>query len=205
MLWLRRSVIISVDADGFSEGADISRAFTGVILSSEGEAKALDGSVYAYRHPLASTGDKVFGHNLPSNELWYFTNTSGWNRPDNFGFRADFHAFGRGNLANRVSIDIICDDAWDIASLRAYDSSGTLLESISNYDGIPCTYGDVFRATIERDSFDIAYIIAGGTFGNVASAVYLDNLTANVIPEPATVLLFGLGGLAMIRRRRGLK
>ncbi len=64
------------------------------------------------------------------------------------------------------------------------------------------TAGEVFSASINRASFDIAYIIAGGMFANSATPVLLDNLTANVIPEPGTVLLLGLGSLAVLKRRK---
>lgn len=106
--------------------------------------------------------------------------------------RADFDYW-----ANFVAIDIVGDDySVDTGVLYAYDSGGVLLESVAS-GGL--RYGEVFTATINRPSFDIAYIIAGGTAGD---AVHLDNLIANVIPEPTTLLLLGFGGLILIRKRQ---
>lgn len=172
--------IISVDADGYSEGTDISTAFAGVTLSSVGRASGLDGLVYAYNDTLASTGTSVFGHNLSNHKEWYVDTYPEPHHPDDFGFRADFD-----NPADMVSIDMICNSSYAYAQLTAYDSSGIVLEwVISPAGGSTLTYGEVFTATINRGSFDIAYIIAGGMFTNSATPVYLDNLTANIVPEP---------------------
>lgn len=190
-----KGMIVSADADGYSESTNISTAFAGLTLSSIGRSSGLDGFVYAYEDDLASTGTSVFGHNLSNHRQWYYDAYPEPHHPDDFGFRADFD-----QPANSVAIDVIADSSWDYAKVRAYDSSGQFLEA--TFSEPLMTPGQVFRATINRDSFDIAYIIAGGIFGNSATPVYLDNLTANVIPEPGTLLLLGLGGLALLRKRK---
>ncbi len=189
-----KGVIISADADGYSGGANISTAFAGMTLSSVGSALGLDGFVYAYDDVLASTGTGVFGHNLPDHTKWYHDNYPE-HHPESFALRADFD-----EPADRVSIDIICDDIWDYASLWAYNSDGILVDFI--WTEPPLTPVEIVTATISRQGFDISYIIAGGLFGNSASYVYLDNLTANIIPEPATVLMFGLGGLVLRKKHK---
>ena len=192
IVWMMYSgaVIISADADGFSNGSDISTAFAGMTLSSVGGYAGLDGLVYAWGDGLASTGTSVFANNLSFQRQWYA------NLTDGFAFRADFD-----QPADYVAIDIIGDDySGDVGVLYAYNAADVLLESVTS-DALE--YGEVFTAQISRGSFDIAYIIAGGS-PSTEDTVHLDNLIADVIPEPATLWLLALGGLVLTKRRRML-
>ena len=183
-----RAAIVSADADGFSDGTDISTAFAGITLSSVGGYPGLDGLVYAWGDGLASTPASVFANNLSFQRQWYA------DPADGFGFRADFE-----QPADYVAIDIIGDDSDDYGELNAYNSSGTLIGYVLSPE---LTTGQVFRATVSRDSFyDIAYIIAGGA-ASTADTVHLDNLVANVIPEPTTLWLLGIGGVLLTRKRK---
>ena len=174
--------IVSIDADSFANGANISNLFSGITLSSVGGYAGLDGKVYAFEDGLSSTGDNVFGNNLSFQRQWFADLAGG------FAFRADF-----ANPADSVSIDIIGDDfsGTDIGVLYAYNSAGILLDTITTN---PLSLGQVFNAQITRPSFDIAYVIAGGS-NLTEDTVHLDNLRVNVVPEPATILLLGLGHL----------
>ena len=182
-------MIISSDADGYDNGTNISMAFAGVTLSSVGGYSGLDGIVYAWGDGLASTGKNVFANNLSFQRQWYAGLTDG------FALRADFD-----QPANYVAIDIIGDDWGDYGVLNAYDSSDTLVGSALSRELV---YSQVFRATVNRSSFDIAYIIAGGAASS-QDTVHLDNLAANVIPEPATFCLLALGVLLLTKTRRTL-
>ena len=181
---------VSIDADGYSNGTDISTAFDGVTLSSVGGYPGLDGLVYAWGDALASTGTNVFANNLSFQRQWYADLTLG------FALRADFDL-----PASSVSIDIIGDDAGDYGELFAYNLSDVLVGYVLSPQ---LSAGEVFTATIDRDwAFDIAYIIAGGAQA-YEDTVHLDNLNANVIPEPATFCLLAIGGLLLTKRRRRL-
>jgi hypothetical protein len=182
--------IISADADGFGNGTDISAVFDGMTLSSVGGYPGLDGKVYSWADGLASTGTNVFANNLSFQRQWFA------NLAEGFALRADFE-----QPANLVAIDIIGDDTSDYGELRAYNSSDILVGYILSPQ---LTTGEVFRATISRDwAFDIAYIIAGGA-ASTEDSVHLDNLTATVIPEPATLCLLGLGSLLLTGKRSKL-
>lgn len=189
-------VTITADADGFPDGWDISNAFAGMTLSSFGTGRySTDGLVYARTasDPIhASTGTEVFGNNLsgtdgegdPLNELWHKRTA------DEFRLRADFD-----NLARYVAIDMIGNNSSDYGILEAYNSGGTIVASVSSGK---LTDGNPWTAEISLASFDIAYVISSGISGHT---IYLDNLRA-VIPEPGTILLVGLGGLALVRKHR---
>jgi hypothetical protein len=177
---------ISADADGFSNNVNISSVFPGLTLSSIGNYNGLDGSVYAWEDGLASTGTKVFANNLSFQRQWYADLSEG------FALRADFVAY-----ANWVSIDIIGDDSGDFGILEAYDASGTLIDSEASPR---LETGQIYSAIVQSPSYNIAYIIAGG-FPETQDTVHLDNLGANVIPEPLTLWLLGIGGLISARTK----
>ncbi len=187
--------LIFVDADSRPPGADISNVFPGVKLDTYYDYGRVVGRVYsrqAYDPVLASTGTNVFGHGVtgvdaygrPRNETWVFPQTM---------LVVRFY-----DAADWVSLDIIGDNldgSRDKAAVDVYDAGLNLIE----WAETPALgYAEFARIKVNRDSFDIAFIVVSGTDGTV----YLDNLQANVIPEPATLLLFGLGGL-LLRKRRG--
>jgi len=173
------ATIISVDADMYDDGFDISTAFAGITLSSVGGYTGLDGLVYAWGDGLASTPTNVFANNLSYQRQWHAGIT------DRFALRADF-----AYPADSVTIDIIGDDQGDIGVLYAYDAADTLLGTVTSHQ---LEYGEVFTAAINRDLYDIKYIIAGGAADNT---IHLDNLAVTV-PEPASLLLLSLGALLL--------
>ena len=177
------AAVIFIDADAYADGADISTAFPGVTLSSVGDYTGLNSLVYAWADALASTPEKVFANNLSYQRQWHAGIT------DRFALRADF-----AYCADSVAIDIIGDDQGDVGVLYAYDAADTLLGTVTSPQ---LGYGQVFTAVIDRASFDIKYIIAGGSADNT---VHLDNLAANV-PEPASFVLLSLGALLLRKSR----
>ncbi len=183
------ATVLSIDADSFSNAADISSVNAGVTLSSFGGYPGLNGKVYAFEDGLASTGTKVFANNLSFQRQWYADPTEG------FAFRADF-----ANPADSIAIDIIGDDysGTDMGVLYAYNSSNILLDTIITTQ---LSYGQVFNAEISRPAFDIAYIIAGGS-NLTEDTIHLDNLRVNIVPEPVTLLFFSFGFLLVRRFNR---
>ncbi|AQT67568.1 hypothetical protein STSP2_00716 [Anaerohalosphaera lusitana] len=182
------SAFVSIDPDAYGDGVDVSDIYSDATLSSVGGYPGLDGRVYAVEDGFASTGTMVFGNNLGFGSQWSADNNLG------FALRVDFH-----QNANSVAIDLIGDDASDSAIVQAYNAQGQLIaEERAYFIGA----GQVVRAQLDRPEYDIAYITAGGlTINGQAETIHLDNIEANVIPEPASLLLLGLGA-AVLRRRK---
>lgn len=192
MAWSAGAAVITADADCCADGANIGGAFSGVRLFAVGDAAGLNGAVYAISSGLASTGSGVFANSISGYEPFWYAGETDW-----FALKAVFQ-----EPANMVAIDIISDDyivgdtGGDFGVLYAYDSADNLLAS---FDTDAIGYGLFERAQIVRASYDISYIVAGGAFG---STVQLDNLAANIVPEPATIALLACGGLFLTRRRK---
>jgi len=201
----KASITVTAEPDAYANGANISTAFYRMTLSAIDAGRfngVLDGNVYARLASNglhASTGTMVFGNNMPNvdgdgnplDETWYLY------QQDAFRLRVDFHS-----LAKTVSIDIICNDddfEGDYGVLEAYDSGDNLLATFTT--GMLHPRGDSTLAVIDRPSYDIAYVIVSGVDGDT---VCLDNLSAVILPPPASVLLGGLGVLLVgwLRRRR---
>ena len=101
-------------------------------------------------------------------------------------------------------------DPLAISNVQSYPAAGSLsditdITTVSEYkffletDGVGIEVGKHF-------SFDVA-IDAGAAFGDggwirVRDPAAGDYVNFNVVPEPATVLLLGLGGIVLLRRRR---
>ena len=189
------AVLISVDADAYTPGTDISTVFDAVKLQTYYDDGLLIGKVFsrrAYDPILASTGTNVFGHAVtgtdaygrPLNETWVFPQTL---------LVVEFC-----DPADWVSFDIKGDNpegSRDRAAVDVYDADLNLIE----WAQTPLLdYAEFAQISINRDAFDISFVVTSGTDG----AVYIDNLQANIIPEPATLLLLGLGGILISVKRR---
>lgn len=183
------AIIISVDADDFTDGTNISNAFSGITFSAvDGGFNVLSTTnVFSTTSSLASTGTQVFGHDGSFIETWANGLVA--------DLRIDFI-----QATDFISLDIIANDGFDPGFLQAFNSSGTLLDSFTTLgnlgSGLPET------ASISLSSADIAYVIASGVGGN---DIALDNLVYNstAVSEPGTIALLGLGlvGLGIARRR----
>jgi hypothetical protein len=174
------AVLVSIDPDNFASGTDISTASPYVTLSSGGGAAGLDGKVYAHTDTLVSTGSEVFANNLSSQWL---NKTSG-----GYALRVDFLT-----PTDYVAIDFIGDGGLDFGTMNVYNSSGTLIIGIISPSML--NSGQAYTAQIQRDTPDIAYILAGG-MGTIGDPIHLDHLVFQ-IPEPATCLLFSFGFLLL--------
>ncbi len=180
--------LVTIDPDSFENGDVITGSF-GISISSVGDIDDLDGAVYSFEDGYASTGNKVFGNSSVFQRNWFAQTADG-----GFAFRADF-----SGGTDYVSLDIIGDDISDIGVLMAYDSHGTLLEPAKTSGQL--NPGEMLTAEIERQTRDIAYIIAGGS-PDEEDTVHLDNLVADMpIPEPVSIILL-TAGFIFVRRKK---
>jgi len=177
----QRADPVFVEPDLMGEGADLTSAFPGVVLTVEGLpdtiVRARDGfSVFNNRN-LATTFDLVFAQDPQRDPpfvplTWDYTH--GVLKAE-FAVPTDF-----------VEIDMICDDD-DIAELRAFDAGGLPLETVNigcdGEDGV--TLPLFVTATIVRNTPDVAYIEAGGT----GEPLLLDNLKFNLLTPVCDVQL----------------
>jgi hypothetical protein len=190
------ATLIAVEPDNFALGTDIRLSVAGVTLSVVGEAGTavivVSGDSNFLGRNAATTGTRMFGQNpgdgpaIPDIEKF-------WNEDQVGVLRADFSL-----LADFVQIDVIFDDD-DIGFLRAYDSSGTLLDTVSASGDGRLSGQEFARLSITRPNADIAYMITGGSD---AEGLYLDNLQVNVVPVPAAAWLLGSGAVLLLFRTR---
>jgi hypothetical protein len=195
-------VMIYADADGYSDGADISNAFIGMTLSSVGTASGLDGKVYAKTDSHASTGTMTFSNNLANPTVWYrWQPGPGLSYRYDYAFRVDFDM-----SAKYVALDVIGEGERSLGIIYAFDSSGKDLfgMAIFSTNGFFLMDREIVHVEIDRSSYDIDHLIIGGAFNpseRLVRPIHLDNLSAEILPEPATLSLLGLGILALRRRR----
>jgi subtilisin family serine protease len=142
----------AVEPDNYAAGTVLNDLTPGVTLSNN-----LGGNVFAASASFAApTGSLVLAPGVNS--------AAGWSEGAN-EFRADFD-----QLTSFVSIDVGSDDSSDVAFLRAYSSSGTLLEQVTSGS---ISSGASQTIAITRNSADIAYVIATGVGSDITP---LDNL-----------------------------
>ena len=89
-------------------------------------------------------------------------------------------------------------------TVNGYDASSNLLCTLSVQTAL---WADGSNREgfwgIQSDAFDIAKVtITSDSHVNYANAILIDNIGFTYTPEPATLSLLALGGLAMLRRRR---
>jgi len=109
----------------------------------------------------------------------------------NFSFPV--RAFGFWVINNPIAED----EPYPYLTLEAYGADGLIEEVTFEGDAIDGVIG----STAEYGFFGIASDQFITSIHVTKGATMLDNFTYSPIPEPATVVLFGLGCLALLRKR----
>lgn len=86
-----------------------------------------------------------------------------------------------------------------VARKGGWTKFGIEADAVADGGAVRFFIDDVQVATSSRSGADLAVITLGQNFSNSENFWY-DGV--NVVPEPASLMLLGLGGLALLRRRR---
>jgi hypothetical protein len=156
------SQVYAVEPDDYDHRQLISTVIPEVTLTAFGSGVGED-AVYAWDVGGVATGTKVFVHRL-GNGAWNTT----WR--DTRRLRADFDFPVR-----TVSLDVISPFSGGQASLAAYSTDGTLLDT---YTTQRLSQDDVETMTVSRGQADIAYVITDGDPSR--SSIRLDNLRFSI-------------------------
>jgi hypothetical protein len=153
----------------------------GVIFSTSGEADYSDGHAYARQSSRSKSGSNVIGGNK-----------------SRYPYLNDTHLIGIAEFlqpANKVEIwGTPRSDELLSAWMKVYDSSGTLLNTITVTGSNP---GEGALLSISWPEWEIAR----AEFSGANKRVAFDNFSFNVAPEPISSLLFITGGTTLVARR----
>jgi len=187
--------LVFVDADAHPPGADISNVFPELKLTTWYEYQGGSyGKVYsrqAQDPTIPTTGANVFGQGILG------TDPQGRPRNETWGYPETMLIIEFYDPANLITLDIIgdnLDQTSDKAAVLVYNAD---FETIDTGMTQELAYGEIARIEIAQDAFNIIFVTVSGASG----PVYIDNLQANIIPEPATLLLLGLGALTLKKSR----
>lgn len=185
------ATIITIEADDFAAGTNLSHAFDGITLS------ASDGSdIYS----VASTN---IGGELGTNVLGYGSNENWQFGPYNdYDYMGEYLIIDFDNVVGSVSARYAATDdilMSHVVIMRGFGSGGEARDISIGFDII---YGDDY-ASVVMFGGPFAQVVVGMTEG---WAVSLDHIRIDltVIPEPATFILLALG-MVVSRKRPDYK
>ncbi len=152
----------------------------------------------------------VLNVDMNAKELWFSGSDSGASNDNRFGSSVGY-SLGADSAGTDGSSDVIIDSCFDnslsYGFLRAfYGTAGTglhiSLSSDSPFSAIIANETHIDYSAITRiDSFESVITEFEGSSMPLSEGTDFSPVEINVVPEPATMALLGLGGL-MIRCRK---
>lgn len=119
-------------------------------------------------------------------------------------------------FTNNINLSFDFGSPCDGVSLMFADSGGPSgninleingsLANVDLFSNLPSSLGGVSVFTTPGDTGALFVIGVVGTVNSFkigGQELYIDNIVASVVPEPATIMLLGAGAFAILTRRRG--
>lgn len=135
----------------------------------------------------------------------------------------EFDAFGAGGLENLVALGVFnnADDGFDGSYYSGRVVFGSNWNSLDEEPGAAQRSNGWVNLAVEIDSSNVSFfvdgvlaevearpnafnfdsIVLGSDLTAAGWNAWVDNVTVEIVPEPASLSLLALGGLALLRRR----
>ncbi len=135
----------------------------------------------------------IFNHNLLPVDGWGLLDDVGPPYPTGY-------ALYLWPAIDEITFDLGPGEYVDYAAIDFQDWLGaTTFEVIGTLGSFSVESSSMAWQTVDTTGQNLGQIMMVRLTSNEGG---FDNLTINVVPEPATLLLFALGGLALLRKRR---
>jgi len=172
---------------------------------------------------VATTIDWAFAHSLEEND------TNNWADPARKMLIGSFGQFGKGEDSTLTISGLVAGQLYNVAiaasrlrnngtehSYGTFSTSNNTTSGSQTVDGITSLNGDAWELGVNHALFENVEANGSGEIsfladaldndelfaGSLARRFHLNGFQIESVPEPSTTALLGLGGLALILRRR---